>query len=74
MKNAVSWNVTPCGSCENPYFEGMYYLHHQGEKKQKNSFHSDYRGDTFLQNVGSYKNHAGSHPRRWHSSKIYSIQ
>jgi hypothetical protein len=31
MKNTVFWDVTPCGSCKNPRFGGMYH-HHQGEK------------------------------------------
>jgi hypothetical protein len=32
MKNAVFWDVTPCGSCKNSRFEGTYHPHHQGEK------------------------------------------
>jgi hypothetical protein len=24
MKNAVFWDVTPCGSCKNQHFGGMY--------------------------------------------------
>jgi hypothetical protein len=32
MKNAVSWDVMPCGSCKNRRFGGMYRLHHQGDK------------------------------------------
>jgi hypothetical protein len=31
MKNAVFWDVTPCGSCKNRRLEGTYRLHHQGE-------------------------------------------
>jgi hypothetical protein len=27
MKNAVFWDVTPCGSCKNRYFGEMYRLH-----------------------------------------------
>jgi hypothetical protein len=34
MKNAVVWDVMPCGSCKNRWFGGMYRLHHQGEKYQ----------------------------------------
>jgi hypothetical protein len=32
MKNAALRAVTPCGSCKNRRFGGMYRLHHQGEK------------------------------------------
>jgi hypothetical protein len=32
MKNAVFWDVTPCGSCKNKRFGGTYRLHHHGEK------------------------------------------
>jgi hypothetical protein len=30
MKNAVLWDVTPCGSGKNRRFGGTYRLHHQG--------------------------------------------
>jgi hypothetical protein len=29
-KNAVFWNVTPCGSCKNRSCGGTYRLHNQG--------------------------------------------
>jgi hypothetical protein len=32
MKNAVSWDVTPGGSCKNRRFGGTYDLPHQGDK------------------------------------------
>jgi hypothetical protein len=32
MKNAVFWDVSPCRSCENRRFGGMYLLHLQGRK------------------------------------------
>jgi hypothetical protein len=35
MKNAVFWDVAPCGSCKNRYFGVMYRLHHQDEKNRK---------------------------------------
>jgi hypothetical protein len=35
MKNVVTQDVTPCGSCENRCFGGMCSLHHQGEKNQQ---------------------------------------
>jgi hypothetical protein len=35
MKNAVFWDVTPCGSCKNRRFGGTHRLHHQGEKHQR---------------------------------------
>jgi hypothetical protein len=31
MKNALSWDVTPCGSCKNHLF-GETRVHHQGDK------------------------------------------
>jgi hypothetical protein len=33
-KNAVFWDVTPCGSFKNQRFGETYRLHHQGEKNQ----------------------------------------
>jgi hypothetical protein len=36
MKNAVSWDVTQCGSFKNLRYGGMYRLHHQGEKNGNN--------------------------------------
>jgi hypothetical protein len=35
MNNAVLWDVTPCGSCNNQRFGVTYPLHHQGEKISK---------------------------------------
>jgi hypothetical protein len=32
MENAVFWDVTPCGSCMNRRFGGVYRLHLQGDK------------------------------------------
>jgi hypothetical protein len=34
MKNAVFWDVTPCGSCKNRRFGGTYRLHHHCGKNQ----------------------------------------
>jgi hypothetical protein len=34
MKNAVFWDVAPCGSCNNRRFGGTYRHHHQGDKNQ----------------------------------------
>jgi hypothetical protein len=34
LKNAVFWDVTPCGSCKNPRFGGTHRFHHHGEKNQ----------------------------------------
>jgi hypothetical protein len=34
MKNGVFLDVTPCGSCKNRYFGGMYLHHHQGDKNR----------------------------------------
>jgi hypothetical protein len=35
MKNAVFWDVTLCGSCNNRCLEGTYRLHHQGNKNRR---------------------------------------
>jgi hypothetical protein len=32
MKNAVLWDVTPCGSCKNRRFRESWCLHHQCDK------------------------------------------
>jgi hypothetical protein len=37
MKNAVFWDVTSCGSCNNPRFEEQYRFLHQSEKGQRAS-------------------------------------
>jgi hypothetical protein len=34
-KNAVFWDVTPCGSCKNQRYVGTYRLHHQGDKNRR---------------------------------------
>jgi hypothetical protein len=34
LKNAVFWDVIPCGSCKNRRFGGTWRLHHQGDKNQ----------------------------------------
>jgi hypothetical protein len=34
LKNAVFWDVTPCGSCKNRRLRGMYRLHHQDENSE----------------------------------------
>jgi hypothetical protein len=51
-KNAIFWDVTPCDSCKNWCFRGLYNLHHQGGKNQwtRNNISSNY-----LQKVSSYK-------------------
>jgi hypothetical protein len=35
MKNAVTRDLTQCGSCENRRFGRTYCLHHQGAKNQR---------------------------------------
>jgi hypothetical protein len=42
MKNAVFWDVRPCGSCKNRRSGGTYHLHHQGNKNRqfRNNFSS----------------------------------
>jgi hypothetical protein len=34
MKNAVFWDVTSCGSCNNQRFGKTLRLHHQGDKNR----------------------------------------
>jgi hypothetical protein len=38
------------------------------------SFHPEYGGDIFLWNVGCYKSHTASHPRRQHSSSLECLR
>jgi hypothetical protein len=35
LKNAVFWDITPCGSCKNGSFGGAYRLNHQKGKTQR---------------------------------------
>jgi hypothetical protein len=35
MKNAVFWDVTPCGSCKSRRFGGTYRLHHEGDNDRR---------------------------------------
>jgi hypothetical protein len=35
MKNAIFWDVTPCGPSKNRHFGGTYCLHHQGDKNRQ---------------------------------------
>jgi hypothetical protein len=35
MKNAIFWDVMPCGCCKNRCSGGTYRLHHQGDKNQR---------------------------------------
>jgi hypothetical protein len=43
VKNAVFWDIAPCGSCKNGRFGGMHRLHHQSNKNQRarNNVHSN---------------------------------
>jgi hypothetical protein len=34
MKSAIFWDVTPCGSCKNQHFGGLYHIHHHGDKNR----------------------------------------
>jgi hypothetical protein len=54
IKNAVFWDVTPCGSCKIQRFGVMHRRYHR-EGTPADSFHPDDGGDAFLRNVGSYK-------------------
>jgi hypothetical protein len=35
VKNAVFWDVTPCGSCQSRYLGGIYHLHQHSGKNQR---------------------------------------
>jgi hypothetical protein len=35
MKNAVFWDVTPCDSCKNRRFGGIYRLHHRRDRNRR---------------------------------------
>jgi hypothetical protein len=35
MKNAVFWEVTPCGSCKYRSLGGTYRLHNQGDRNRR---------------------------------------
>jgi hypothetical protein len=35
MKNAVFWDVIPCGSCKKRHFGGKYRFHHQDDKNRR---------------------------------------
>jgi hypothetical protein len=35
MKNAVFWDVIPCGSCTNHHLGRNYPIYHQADKKQR---------------------------------------
>jgi hypothetical protein len=37
-KNAVFWDVVPCGSCRNGRIEGPYHFHLQGDKNLRAAF------------------------------------
>jgi hypothetical protein len=69
LKNAVFWDVTPCGSCKKRCFEGMFHLDQGDRNQQANPWVSissqrasvassvtlfaGYGGGTFLKSVGS---------------------
>jgi hypothetical protein len=35
MKNAVLWDITPCGSCNDRRFGGTYHLNYQDDKNRR---------------------------------------
>jgi hypothetical protein len=76
----IFWEMTPCGSYRNRRFGGLYRLHLQGARVSYESVtiqelttslcnllalvHPEDGGDTIIRNVGSYKSHTVSSPRR----------
>jgi hypothetical protein len=49
MINAVFWDITPCGCCNNRSFGGTYCHHHQGDENQGARNYVSYV--TFLRSV-----------------------
>jgi hypothetical protein len=43
MKNGFFWDVTPCGSCNNPRFWGTYRLLHQRDKNRWTRYNASVR-------------------------------
>jgi hypothetical protein len=35
MKNAIFWDVTPCGSCKNRRFVRTYHVHEEGDNNRR---------------------------------------
>jgi hypothetical protein len=63
MKKAVFWDVASCSSCVNRRFgatRSRWFL-------VREFFYLEDGGDTFLRNVGLYKNYTAQHPRWRHS-------
>jgi hypothetical protein len=79
MKNAVLWDVAPCGSCKSRHFRGTCCLHVSNCPKlflARVYFNPEDGGDKFLLNIGFYKTHTAPHPRRRNSSisfQYYSL-
>jgi hypothetical protein len=48
MKNAVFWNVTPCGSCKNRRVGGTYRLHCQGGENQQQRRNKSQDSNSYL--------------------------
>jgi hypothetical protein len=67
MKNAVTWNVTPCGSCKNRRF-GESYRHHQDERIGELGTLAVTTNRSALRYVDSYKLTRHTHPRRRNST------
>jgi hypothetical protein len=68
MKNAIFWDVTPCGSCKTPTFRKNI----ASIMRRDESFHPDDGGDALLRNV-YYKSHTASQSRRRHPSTYMLI-
>jgi hypothetical protein len=71
VRNSVFCDVTPCGSCKNRLFGGLYRLYYQGDSNRRTR---NTVSDKFLLKVGAYKNHTTSHPTRRHSSDICYVR
>jgi hypothetical protein len=64
------WDVTPCDT----RIGALGTLANRNTLRRKDSCDPDDGGDIFLRNVGSYKSHTPSHPRRRYSTKYFALK
>jgi hypothetical protein len=74
MKNCVFWDVTPCGSCKNRrlvFLRSVRRLLVTASVVPSSPILVILMKEAlkFLRNVGSYKSHTASHPRKHDSSR-----
>jgi hypothetical protein len=72
MMIIIFWEMTPCGSYKNRRFRGILVFYESLPVQKLTTslcnllalVHPEDGGDTILRNVGSYKSHTVSSPRR----------